>query len=82
MQTFGIRDLRKRSGELTRTAESGQMALITCRDKPLLLGIPFTEELLEQGVALNLAIHLFRNNMSASPETLKKQKPFLKNLEA
>ena len=38
------------------------MALITCRDKPLLLGIPFTEELLEQGVAL-LAIHLFRNNV-------------------
>lgn len=63
METFGIRDLRERSGDLTRTAESGQMALITCRDKPLLLDIPFTEELLEQGVALNLAIHLFRNNV-------------------
>ena len=63
METFGIRDLRERSGDLTRTAESGQMALITCRDKPLLLGIPFTKELLEQGVALNLAIHLFRNGV-------------------
>ena len=63
METFGIRDLRERSGDLTRTAESGQMALITCRDKPLLLGIAFTEELLEQGVAPILAIHLFRNGL-------------------
>nr|MDT0251822.1 UPF0175 family protein [Endozoicomonas sp.] len=63
MKTFGIRDLRERSGDLTRTAQSGQMALITCRDKPLLLGVPFTAELLEQGVGLNLAIHLFKNGV-------------------
>lgn len=63
METFGIKDLKERSGDLTRTAESGQMALITCKDKPLLLGIPFTDKLLEQGVAINLAIHLFRNDV-------------------
>ena len=63
MDTFGIRDLRERSGDLTRTAEAGQLAVITKRDNPLMVGVPFTRELLEQGVGLNLAIHLFKNDV-------------------
>ncbi|WOG27206.1 UPF0175 family protein [Endozoicomonas sp. 8E] len=32
-------------------------------DLNALLGIPFTDELLEQEVAINLAMHLFRNDL-------------------
>ncbi|WP_422136931.1 UPF0175 family protein [Endozoicomonas sp. ALD040] len=32
-------------------------------DLNALLGIPFTDQILEQGVAINLAIHLFRNDV-------------------
>ncbi|WOG27510.1 UPF0175 family protein [Endozoicomonas sp. 8E] len=63
MEMFGIRDLRERSGDFSRTAESGQLAMITKRDTPLMVGIPFTKKLLEQGIDLNLAIHLFQNRL-------------------
>ncbi|WP_263079882.1 UPF0175 family protein [Endozoicomonas sp. Mp262] len=58
---FGIRDLRERSGDFSRTAEAGQLAVITKRDTPLMVGVPFTQELLEQGVAVNLAVQLYKN---------------------
>ena len=64
MEMFGIRDLRERSGDLTRAAEAGQLTIITKRDTPLMVGIPFTRELLEQGVGVNLAIHLFQNRLA------------------
>ncbi|WP_448215757.1 UPF0175 family protein [Endozoicomonas sp. 2B-B] len=32
-------------------------------DLNALLGIPFADQMLEQGVAINLAIHLFRNDV-------------------
>ncbi len=61
MEMFGIRDLRERSGDFSRTAEAGQLAVITKRDTPLMVGVPFTQELLEQGVAVNLAVQLYKN---------------------
>ena len=64
MEMFGIRDLRERSGDFSRAAEAGQLAIITKRDTPLMVGIPFTKELLEQGVGVNLAIHLFQNRLA------------------
>ena len=59
MEMFGIRDLRERSGDLTRTAESGQLAVLTKRDRPFMLGVPFDEKLLRAGVGNSLAIHLY-----------------------
>jgi len=35
MQTFSTRDLRERSGELSREAEAGHLSLITKRGQPL-----------------------------------------------
>ena len=59
MEMFGIRDLRERSGDLTRTAEAGRLAVLTKRDRPLMIGIPFSENLLKEGININLAVHLF-----------------------
>ena len=59
MHMFGIRDLRERSGELTKAAESGHLSVFTKRDRPFMVGIPFSENLLKEGVNTNLAIHLY-----------------------
>lgn len=62
MQTFSIRDLRERSGELSRQAEEGHLALITRHGHPLFISVPFSEELIKQGVHVILAVKLFKEN--------------------
>ena len=59
MQTFSIRDLRERSGELTREAEAGHVSLITKRGQPVMLALPFSDALLDKGARVALAEHLF-----------------------
>lgn len=61
MQTFSIRDLRERSGELSREAEAGRLALVTRHGQPLFVSVPFTDELLKEGVHVALAVSLFKN---------------------
>lgn len=60
MDTFSIRDLRERSGDLVRELEAGHLALITKHGRPVGVTVPMTEELLQRGVPLALAIELFR----------------------
>jgi predicted HTH domain antitoxin len=61
MQTFSIRELRERSGDLSREAEQGRLALITRHGQPLFVSVPFTEDLLQAGVHTSLAVSLFKN---------------------
>lgn len=56
---FTARDLRNRSGELLKDAESGQVSLITKHGKPAILAIPFDKRLLDHGVHRATALHLF-----------------------
>jgi predicted HTH domain antitoxin len=60
MQTFSIRDLRDRSGELTREAEAGRLSLVTRHGQPLFVSVPFTGQILEHGVRPALASALFK----------------------
>ena len=59
METFSIRDLRERTGELVRGAESGKLALVTKRGRPIFLAVPFGEDLIHDGLAYSLAAKLF-----------------------
>jgi prevent-host-death family protein len=59
METFTVRDLRDRTGELIQGAEAGRMALITKHGRPVFVALPFDEKLLEQGVLVSLAVKLF-----------------------
>ena len=61
MRTFTIRELRERSGYLSREAEEGRLSLVTRHGQPLFVSVPFTEELLEMGVHTALAVGLFRS---------------------
>ncbi|MFA6019513.1 MAG: type II toxin-antitoxin system prevent-host-death family antitoxin [Rhodospirillales bacterium] len=59
METFSIRDLRERTGELVRNAEAGHLSLVAKHGHPLFVAVPLDEHLLEGGVAVALACHLF-----------------------
>lgn len=60
MQTFTIRELRERSGDLSREAEQGRLALVTRHGQPLFVSVPFTADLLAAGVHTALAVSLFK----------------------
>lgn len=62
MQTFSIRDLRDRSGELTREAEEGRLSLVTKHGQPLFVTLPFTEDLVQHGVRKVLALQLYKTH--------------------
>lgn len=71
MQAFSIRELRERSGELSREAEEGRLALITRHGQPLFLSVPFTEDLLQLGVHTTLAVSLFKSGDMTSGRAAK-----------
>ena len=62
MQSFTIRDLRERPGELSREAEQGHLALVTRHGHPLFICVPFSDELIEHGVYTALAESLFKHD--------------------
>ena len=63
MDTFSVRDLREHTGALIHDAEQGKLSLVTKRGRPVFLALPFREELVELGLPLALAIHLYREQI-------------------
>ena len=59
MHTFTVRDLREHTGELIRSAENGEISVITKHGTPVFVAVPFDETLLREGVGMALAIKLF-----------------------
>lgn len=59
MQTFTIRDLRDRTGELVRDAEAGKLSIVTKHGQPVFVAVPFDESLIKSGVGVSLAVKLF-----------------------
>ncbi len=59
MDTFTVRDLRERTGELIRDAEQGKLSLVTKHGQPVFVAVPFDETLLKEGVRVALAVKLF-----------------------
>jgi len=71
MQTFTIRELRERSGELSREAEEGRLSVVTRHGQPLFVSVPFTDELLQSGVHTVLAVSLFKAGQMTSARAAK-----------
>ena len=59
METFTVRDLRERTGDLIRGAEAGKLSMITKHGQPVFVAVPVDESLVRGGVTLALAIKLF-----------------------
>ncbi|SBT08643.1 conserved hypothetical protein [Candidatus Accumulibacter aalborgensis] len=59
MQTFTVRDLRERTGELIRGAEDGELSIVTKHGTPVFIAVPFDEKVLHKGVLAALAVKLF-----------------------
>jgi prevent-host-death family protein len=59
VETFSIRDLRERTGELVRHAEEGRLSLVAKHGRPLFVAVPMDEHLLAYGVNVALAARLF-----------------------
>lgn len=59
MDTFTVRDLRERTGELIRDAEAGKLSIVTKHGQPVFVAVPFDEVLVREGVGVALAVKLF-----------------------
>jgi len=59
MESYTIRDLRNRTGDLIRGAESGHLSIVTKHGQPVFVAVPFDEALLKSGVQRSLAAHLY-----------------------
>ena len=61
MQSFTIRDLRERTGDLSQAAEQGELSLVTRHGHPLFVGVPFNDNVVQHGVYVALAEQLFKS---------------------
>ncbi len=71
MDTFSVRDLREHTGMLIHDAEEGKLSLITKRGRPVFLAVPFSEEMLEMGLPLTLAVSLYKEGSIALEKAAK-----------
>ena len=62
LDVFSARDLRQRSGELLKGAESGRLAIVTKHGRPAVVAVPLDGRLMELGVPRALALHLFEKH--------------------
>ena len=63
METFSIRDLRERTGDLVRTAESGHLSIVAKHGHPVFVAVPLDEHVLSQGLSVALACRLFADKV-------------------
>jgi len=63
MDTFTVRDLRERTGELVRDAEGGELAIITKHGRPVFIAVPFDNTVIKSGIDVALAIKLFQSEV-------------------
>ena len=63
MEAFTVRDLRIRTRSLIRKAEAGELSVVTKHNCPVFVAVPFDEMLVKAGVALSMAIKLYRDEL-------------------
>ncbi len=57
---FTVRDLREHTEALIHNAGEGRLSLITKHGRPIFLAVPFSEELVNFGLPLAIAIKLYK----------------------
>ena len=59
MKTFKTTELPEHVDDLLRDAAAGKLSLVTKDGEPAFVTVPFTEDMLREGVAVSLAVKLF-----------------------
>ena len=71
LDVFSARDLRQRSGDLLKGAESGRLAIVTKHGRPAIVAVPLDSRLMELGVHRALALHLFEKRQVTLAQAAK-----------
>lgn len=71
MDTFTVRELRSRTGELLKDAENGKLSLVTKHGRPAFLAVPFNKQLLTHGVNRSMALSLFQDGLITMGQAAK-----------
>ncbi len=71
MKTIGVRALRENPGVLSQCAQAGELILVTNRNNPISLSVPFTDDLLQSGVGVSIAVKLFEEGVLTLPKSAK-----------
>lgn len=71
METFTVRDLRDRTGELIRGAEQGHLAIVTKHGQPVFVAVPFDEALIRLGINVRLAVQLYAEEVVSLGQAAK-----------
>ncbi len=58
MKTIGVSNLRENPSILNQCANLGEYVLLTNRNQPMSLSIPFSQSLLDNGVHISMAVSL------------------------
>jgi antitoxin (DNA-binding transcriptional repressor) of toxin-antitoxin stability system len=69
METFSIRDLCERAGELVGEAEAGHLFVVATHGRPLFVAMPLDQHLLKEGVAHS--VRLFGENAASLGKAAK-----------
>ena len=71
MKTIGVRALRENPGVLSQCAEAGELILVTNRNNPISLSVPFTDDLLQSGIGVSMEVKLFEEGVLTLPSSAK-----------
>jgi len=71
MKTIGVRALRENPGVLSQSAAAGELVLITNRNDPISLAIPFDDDLLRAGVHVSIALKLYAEGVLTLPKAAR-----------
>jgi predicted HTH domain antitoxin len=71
MKVFTITDLQRRTSQIVQTAEAGELSLIAEGERPIFLAMPFSQEVVELGLAQALAIKLYQENVLSMEKAAK-----------
>lgn len=63
MDTFSIRDLRERVGELSQQLEAGHLSVISKHGQALAVTVPVDEMLLKSGAMFALSARMFQQGL-------------------
>jgi predicted HTH domain antitoxin len=63
MRTIGVRALRENPGILNQCAARGEFVLVTSRNAPISLAVPFNDELIQAGAHISVAVKLYEDGL-------------------